>query len=281
MSGDTAVLGVAIDSSADAYITGSTTGTIVTTGGACQTSSRLHRNRPSRPSSTPRPPRSTMAPTSAAAAAARGPAIALANGNAGHRRRLHQQQHLPDRLPRAGQLRRRQRRRLFDPVQQHGQLPRSTAPYFGGSGTDVATAVAVNSQNQVLFTGYTSSSNFPQVNSGQSYGGSQDAFVAEVSPLPPTPVITAITPGTQIASDNYVSDYWELYHFRDGGGLQHRHDLSHRLGHRAWARPASAARAPGASPIPPSLSARQLRLPGHRHQRQLHQQPQHPVRGLG
>ena len=77
--------------------------------------------------------------------------------------------------------------------------------YFGGSGTDVGNGLAINSQNQAMFTGYTSSSNFPQVNSGQCYGGSQDAFVAEVSPLPPAPVITAVTGGAEISSNNYVT----------------------------------------------------------------------------
>jgi hypothetical protein len=55
----------------------------------------------------------------------------------------------------------------------------SFATYFGGSGVDVGTGIAVDSSGNPHFTGFTSSSDFPTVNAVQSsLRGTRDAFVA-------------------------------------------------------------------------------------------------------
>ena len=54
--------------------------------------------------------------------------------------------------------------------------------YLGGSNTDGATALALDSSNNVYLTGYTFSSNFPTVGAIQStLGGLRDAFVMKVN----------------------------------------------------------------------------------------------------
>ena len=77
--------------------------------------------------------------------------------------------------------------------------------YFGGSGTDQANAVALDYQFDAFFTGLTASSDMPTVNSGQAYGGSQDAFVAEINLVPPVPAITAISPDTGYSSTDQIT----------------------------------------------------------------------------
>jgi streptogramin lyase len=56
--------------------------------------------------------------------------------------------------------------------------------YLGGSGSDLSSGIVVNSQGDAIFTGSTTSANFPTVNAVQSsIGGSGfDAFVAELNP---------------------------------------------------------------------------------------------------
>jgi len=62
-----------------------------------------------------------------------------------------------------------------------GSLAFST--YLGGSGTDGATAIAVDRTGSAFVTGFTSSSDFPTLNAFQpSSGGYQDAFVTKYGP---------------------------------------------------------------------------------------------------
>ncbi|HEY5043844.1 MAG TPA: SBBP repeat-containing protein [Verrucomicrobiae bacterium] len=54
--------------------------------------------------------------------------------------------------------------------------------YLGGSNSDTATSIALDTNDDAIITGYTSSTNFPTVNAAQPvYGGNGDAFVAKLS----------------------------------------------------------------------------------------------------
>lgn len=54
--------------------------------------------------------------------------------------------------------------------------------YLGGSNSDTATGIALDTNDDAIVTGYTSSTNFPTVNAAQPvYGGNGDAFVAKLS----------------------------------------------------------------------------------------------------
>ena len=53
--------------------------------------------------------------------------------------------------------------------------------YLGGSGSDVAYGIALDSNDDAYITGYTDSTDFPLVASIQQYAGTGDAFVAEVN----------------------------------------------------------------------------------------------------
>jgi Beta-propeller repeat len=52
---------------------------------------------------------------------------------------------------------------------------------FGGSSQDVAYAIAVDSLQQAYITGYTYSSDFPELVSASKYHGGEEAFVAKIS----------------------------------------------------------------------------------------------------
>src|SRR5205823_2235221 len=55
--------------------------------------------------------------------------------------------------------------------------------YIGGSGTEAAYGVALDSNTNIYVTGYTESANLPMTNALQSaYGGNGDAFVRKFSP---------------------------------------------------------------------------------------------------
>ncbi len=63
--------------------------------------------------------------------------------------------------------------------------PVLVATYFGGNGVDVATAVAVDAQNQVWVAGYTTSTTLPLTDNpyaGQKAGTATDIFVAKFNP---------------------------------------------------------------------------------------------------
>jgi uncharacterized repeat protein (TIGR01451 family) len=83
-------------------------------------------------------------------------------------------------------------------------LPLNYFTYLGGSGTDVATAVAVDSNQGARITGWTSSTNFPVVgNPLQStfQGGTSDAFFARIDTLATcSPIITPTCPVTSSSS---------------------------------------------------------------------------------
>jgi beta-propeller repeat-containing protein len=51
--------------------------------------------------------------------------------------------------------------------------------YLGGSGSDSASGIAFDGSGNVYVSGYTFSSDFPRASELQTYGGRQDAFVAE------------------------------------------------------------------------------------------------------
>ncbi len=55
------------------------------------------------------------------------------------------------------------------------------ATYFGGSGDDRATSVAVNSNGEIIVGGWTQSSNFPANISQTSFGGVRDGFLLKLS----------------------------------------------------------------------------------------------------
>jgi hypothetical protein len=55
--------------------------------------------------------------------------------------------------------------------------------YIGGSGDDLGVGIAVDSLGNAYVTGYTASTNFPTMNPlQQAFGGSSDAFVAQLNP---------------------------------------------------------------------------------------------------
>jgi hypothetical protein len=54
--------------------------------------------------------------------------------------------------------------------------------YLGGKGVDAANGVALNTNGDVIITGFTQSTNFPTANPAQPvYGGNGDAFIAKLS----------------------------------------------------------------------------------------------------
>ena len=54
--------------------------------------------------------------------------------------------------------------------------------YLGGSNSDTATGIALDTNDDAIITGFTTSTNFPTVNAAQPvYGGNGDAFVAKLS----------------------------------------------------------------------------------------------------
>ncbi|MBC8144123.1 MAG: hypothetical protein H7X80_00990, partial [bacterium] len=56
------------------------------------------------------------------------------------------------------------------------------ATYFGGSGNDFAYAIATDTSQAIITTGWTTSGDFPTINAHQArYGGNTDAFVAKFS----------------------------------------------------------------------------------------------------
>jgi hypothetical protein len=54
--------------------------------------------------------------------------------------------------------------------------------YFGASGPDTSTAVAVSKNRTVYLTGYTAAADFPQVGGGASAKGDYDAFLVQYAP---------------------------------------------------------------------------------------------------
>jgi hypothetical protein len=86
------------------------------------------------------------------------------------------------------------------------------ATYVGGTGNDSGNGIAVDSNDIVHVTGTTTSSNFPTINPVQpAYGGSFDAFVAELSATGDTVNYATYLggPGTEFGHDIAV----------DSGGL--------------------------------------------------------------
>jgi hypothetical protein len=78
--------------------------------------------------------------------------------------------------------------------------PTSTSSYFGGSLADMGTSIALDQQGSSYLTGETWSNNFPVLNSAQgNIGGQNDAYVAKLAPVlnltMPTPAATPLVVG--------------------------------------------------------------------------------------
>jgi len=70
------------------------------------------------------------------------------------------------------------------PIGNPSCVSTSTTSYFGGPNTDFGTGVAIDQQGSSYLTGETnSSSGFPLLNPSQSFGGATDAFVSKLSPV--------------------------------------------------------------------------------------------------
>ncbi|MCA2970450.1 MAG: SBBP repeat-containing protein, partial [Acidobacteriaceae bacterium] len=68
--------------------------------------------------------------------------------------------------------------------------------FYGGSGDDLAFDAKIDAQGNLLVGGVTVSSDFPLVNSPQSFGGSADAFVLKINQTTNTVVYSAVFGGT-------------------------------------------------------------------------------------
>jgi RHS repeat-associated protein len=73
----------------------------------------------------------------------------------------------------------------------------SYSSYLGGSAADSAAGVAVDALGNAYAAGTTASSNFPTKNpiQGSNAGGTNDAWVTKISPIPAAPVFTSVTGG--------------------------------------------------------------------------------------
>jgi len=100
-------------------------------------------------------------------------------------------------------------------------VPLTYFTYLGGAGTDVGTAIAVDTIGGARVTGWTNSTNFPVFNSRLAQtnygGGNSDAFVARVDTTATTPTAPGHNSayfggngtdiGTSIATDSEGADY--------------------------------------------------------------------------
>ena len=78
--------------------------------------------------------------------------------------------------------------------------------YLGGTNNDTATGIALDTNNDALVTGYTSSTNFPTVNAAQSvYGGNGDGFVTKFSPDGSTLIYSTFLGGTSYENTDLSS----------------------------------------------------------------------------
>ncbi|HXM21423.1 MAG TPA: SBBP repeat-containing protein [Terriglobales bacterium] len=110
-------------------------------------------------------------------------------------------------------------------------LPLSYFTYLGGSGTDVGTAIAVDSNQGARIAGWTSSTNFPAPASGHPLqttfgGGASDAFLARIDTLSTANSSsyfggTGADFGTSIAIDQQGSSYLTGETSSPGGFLGH------------------------------------------------------------
>lgn len=88
---------------------------------------------------------------------------------------------------------------VIDPV-----LTYST--YLGGTGTDFAQGIAVDTDGSVLVCGYTLSADFPTASPRQgSFAGSQDAFVAKLNPSGNALVYSTFIGGSGLDAANSVA----------------------------------------------------------------------------
>ena len=86
--------------------------------------------------------------------------------------------------------------------------------YLGGSGDDWGIGVALDASQNAYVAGYTNSTNFPTANALQgSWGGGNDAFVAELAPPPPPQPLSSAQDVPSVLTYNFgpynfVVDYY-------------------------------------------------------------------------
>jgi hypothetical protein len=94
----------------------------------------------------------------------------------------------------------------------------STTSYFGGPDTDFGTGVAIDQQGSSYITGETNSPGppFPLLNPSQSFGGATDAFVSKLSPvlnltmLNPIPSPSVVGMGSQVSFPYMITNAGEF-----------------------------------------------------------------------
>jgi RHS repeat-associated protein len=81
------------------------------------------------------------------------------------------------------------------------------ASYLGGSSTDQGNGIGVDVNGNAYVVGYTNSSGFPTSSAAQaSNAGGYDAFISKIAPLPPKPTIVSITTDTGKSSSDLITN---------------------------------------------------------------------------
>jgi Beta-propeller repeat/Domain of unknown function DUF11 len=103
------------------------------------------------------------------------------------------------------------------PIGNPSCVSTSTTSYFGGPNADFGTGVAIDQQSSSYLTGETaSSSGFPLLNPSQSFGGATDAFVSKLSPVlnltmpNPNPSPLVVGMGSQVSFPYVITNAGEF-----------------------------------------------------------------------